>query len=200
MGSLMCNRKSVRLPYVQCSWSVSPGSHSRSRHPPILPLALAISNFPTHTEHPDATPTLCHILSLIFPLVTTVPLSLDALNKVQFCPESKEEDLHSGLLQLPKGTVLLINEGVVTEGGVVGKGKQTSIHKYQNAYTYIKQPGLMNISAAQEMMQSQTLDYVFPYSSFHFETDITSIVITNGKKSTFFQVSRLLTTTLLSEY
>jgi hypothetical protein len=46
----------------------------------------------------------------------------------------------------------------------------------------------MNIRAAQEMMKSQTLDYVFPYSGFQFETDVSFIVTTEGKKSTFFQV------------
>lgn len=38
------------------------------------------------------------------------------------------------------------------------------------------------------MMKSQTLDYVFPYSSFHFETDVSFVILTEGKKSTFFQV------------
>lgn len=51
-----------------------------------------------------------------------MPLSLDILDKVSFCPESKDEDLHSGQLQLPKGSILLLNEGAVTEGGIFNKG------------------------------------------------------------------------------
>ncbi|KAF8964094.1 putative alanine racemase-domain-containing protein [Flammula alnicola] len=140
----------------------------RSRHPPVLPLSLTISSFPSHATRPDSPPVLYDVLSHIFPLVVTVPLALNTLNTSAFRPESKEEDLHSGQLQLPKGSILLLTEGAVTEGGIFSKG-------------------VMNIRAAQEMMKSQTLEYVFPYSSFQFETDVNFLITTEGKQSTFFQ-------------
>ncbi|KAF9479744.1 hypothetical protein BDN70DRAFT_878513 [Pholiota conissans] len=143
-------------------------SRVRSRHPPILPLSLTISNFPTDTEHPNSPPTIFNVLSLIFSLVSVLSLSLDTLNRGSYSPESKDEDLHSGRLQLPKSSILVINEGAITEGAV-------------NA------TGVANIRAIQEMMKSQTLDYVFPYSGFQFETDVTFITTTDSKKSAFFQ-------------
>ena len=84
---------------------------------------MTVANFPAHADHPDAKPVLSSVLSLIFPLLTSTSLSLENLNKDLFCPESKEEDLHSGLLQLPKGTVLIMDEGAVTEGGISNRGE-----------------------------------------------------------------------------
>ncbi len=72
---------------------------------------MTVANFPAHPDHPDAKPVLSSVLSLIFPLLTSTSLSLENLNKDPFCPESKEEDLHSGLLQLTKGTVLIMGRG-----------------------------------------------------------------------------------------
>ena len=40
-------------------------------------------------------------------------------------------------------------------------------------------------------MDAQTLQYEFPYSQFSFSTDIASIVLAAGRKSTFFQVFQL---------
>ncbi|KAJ3517801.1 hypothetical protein NLJ89_g285 [Agrocybe chaxingu] len=82
--------------------------------------------------------------------------------------KSKDEDLHSGWLQHPKGSVLLLTESAVTEGGIFNKG-------------------VMNIHSVQEMMRAQTLDYIFPFSSFQFDTDCSFVIVTEGKKSTFFK-------------
>ena len=67
-------------------------------------------------------PTLSHVLSQLLPLSRTLPLSLELLNKVSFTPESKDEDLHAGTLQLPKGSLLLVTEGGVQEGKLVERG------------------------------------------------------------------------------
>lgn len=50
----------------------------------------------------------------------------------------------------------------------------------------------MNIRSAQEMMKTQTLEYVFPFSGYKFETDVCFLITTEGKKSTFFEVRLLL--------
>jgi hypothetical protein len=63
------------------------------------------------------------VLSQILPLLTTLPLSLETLNNKVLAPESKEEDLHSGWLQLPRGSVCIVTEGGVTEGTILERGK-----------------------------------------------------------------------------
>jgi hypothetical protein len=50
--------------------------------------------------------------------------------------------------------------------------------------------GVMNIRSAQEMMKAQTLEYVFPFSSYKFETDVCFLITTEGKQSTFFEAGR----------
>ncbi|KDR81393.1 hypothetical protein GALMADRAFT_134836 [Galerina marginata CBS 339.88] len=140
----------------------------RSRHPPVLPLSLTISRFPSPPSDTGPTPALYHILSHIFPLVTALPLTLDAINSTPFYPESKDEDLHSGFLQQPKGSILLLTEGGVTEGGISSKG-------------------VTNIRSAQQMMKDQTLEYAFPFSDFQFETDVNFLITTEGRQSTFFK-------------
>ena len=45
----------------------------------------------------------------------------------------------------------------------------------------------MNVRAVQDIMDAQTLAYVFPYSQFTFSTDISCIVLSEGRKSTFFR-------------
>jgi len=47
--------------------------------------------------------------------------------------------------------------------------------------------GSMNIRAVQEVMDTQTLEYSFPFSKFSFPTDIVTIVLCEGRKSAFFQ-------------
>ncbi|PPQ63202.1 hypothetical protein CVT24_005747 [Panaeolus cyanescens] len=142
-------------------------SRVQSRHPPIHPMSLTISKFPSPSGSTASTPTIYHVLSLLLPLVTLVPLSLEVLNTTLFRPESKEEDLHSGWLQHPKGALLLLTENSMSEGSI-------SNH------------GVPNLQAAQELMKDQTLEYVFPFNNFKFDTDINFIVTTEGRKSTFF--------------
>ncbi|OSD02777.1 hypothetical protein PYCCODRAFT_1477424 [Trametes coccinea BRFM310] len=147
----------------------------QSRNPPLLPPSLVISRFPPPPPVPSTTssapvllPTLATVLQLLLPLAHTLPLSLDTLNKSQFAPESKDEDLHAGVLQLPQGTVLLVTEGGVREGQLLERG-------------------IFNVRALQDVMDAQTLAYVFPYSQFSFPTDISCIVLSEGRKSTFFR-------------
>ncbi|KDQ19812.1 hypothetical protein BOTBODRAFT_27237 [Botryobasidium botryosum FD-172 SS1] len=142
----------------------------RSRAPQLNPLSLTISNFPSSPTPPDAksssVPTVAAILSHILPITAHLPLSLSLLNTSSFVPEYHEEDLHSGRLQLPAGTTVLVEETGMTEGKVVEKG-------------------LRNITALQQCIASQSISYVFPYSTFSFSTDLTFIVLSEGKKSAF---------------
>ncbi|KAH9946368.1 mini-chromosome maintenance replisome factor-domain-containing protein [Epithele typhae] len=147
----------------------------QSRTPPLYPPTLTISQFPPPPPVPSTSsslslplPALSWVLSALLPLAHTLPLSLDSLNKSSFAPESKNEDLHAGVLQLPQGTHLLVSEGGVREGQLVEKG-------------------LRNVRALQEVMDSQTLAYTFPFSQYSFPTDITAVVLAEGRKSAFFK-------------
>ncbi|KAF9452815.1 hypothetical protein P691DRAFT_803108 [Macrolepiota fuliginosa MF-IS2] len=142
---------------------------TQSRTPPIYPPSLTLSSFPAPSD-PSATPTLYHVLSLILPIINILPLTLGTLNKTSFSPESKNEDLHSGWLQVPHGSLYLLTETGVMEGIVLDKGIQ-------------------NLRAVQGAITGQTLDYIFPFSRFTFQTDISFVILTGGKKSAFFQTS-----------
>ncbi|KAK0448360.1 uncharacterized protein EV420DRAFT_1567556 [Desarmillaria tabescens] len=128
----------------------------QSRTPPIFPPSLGLCRFPSPAFPTSLTPAISHILSLLFLSVSTISPFF-----------SKDEDLHSGWLQLPKGSVCIVTEAGVQEGNVVERG-------------------LLNLRAMQEMMTSQTLQYVFPFSSYSFETDVVFIVLSEGNKSAFF--------------
>jgi len=107
--------------------------------------------------------------------LTTLPLTLDILNHTSFHPHHKKEDqdLHSGWLQVPKGSLYLVTEAGITEGPV-------------------KPIGLDNIRSLQQVMTSQILDYEFPFSHFPLTTDLSFMILTQGKTSAFFRVSDYL--------
>ena len=107
----------------------------------------------------------------------TLALSLDLLNTVPFAPESLNEDLHSGYLQLAHGTTMLMTEGGIQEGKLVERG-------------------VLNVQAIQEVMSAQTLAYKFPFSEFSFPTDISFVVLAQGTKSALFQVRKQLSFTV----
>ena len=49
--------------------------------------------------------------------------------------------------------------------------------------------GVTNVRAIQDVVNSQTVEYIFPFSSrFTFHTDLSMIVVSEGRKSAFFQV------------
>lgn len=126
------------------------------------------------------------VLQLIYPLINTIPVSLNVLNQTTFFPESKEEDLQSGWLQLPKGSIVLLNEGPVTEGILSSKGMRFFPDPQILNSLFL---GLSNVRTIQEAIASQILEYAFPFSGYRFETDLIFIVLTEGRKSTFFEVS-----------
>ncbi|KAH9925300.1 putative alanine racemase-domain-containing protein [Fomitopsis serialis] len=149
----------------------------QSRNPPLLPPSLNLAHFPSSPPVPSTNagpvvpiPTLSVVLAELLTLTHTLPLSLPLLNKDPFAPESKDEDLHSGALQLPQGTVLLVTEDGIQEGRLVDRG-------------------VLNVRALQEVMTTQTLSYAFPFSAFSFPTDIACIILSEGSKSAFFKAS-----------
>lgn len=127
MGSSLHHRKSVSEFHGPTLFVIIKFYSRQSRSPPILPPSLTLSRFPPPSPPSDVTmriktPTISSILSYILPTVSTLPLSLHTLNTTAFSPESRNEDLHSGWLQLPSGSICVVSEGGVTEGGVFERG------------------------------------------------------------------------------
>jgi hypothetical protein len=147
---------------------LSPSSQSRTRS--LNPPSLTLAHFPSPaSSSPSTLPSLSDVLSLLLPLHVTLPLSLDLLNSVRFAPESVNEDLHSGYLQLAHGTTMLMTEGGIQEGKLVERG-------------------VLNVRTIQQVINTQTLDYKFPFSEFSFPTDISFVVLAQGAKSALFEV------------
>ncbi|KAF8270801.1 mini-chromosome maintenance replisome factor-domain-containing protein [Lactarius quietus] len=139
-------------------------SRTRSLNPP----SLTLSHFPPPTSSLPTPPTLFHLLSLILPLQVTLSLSLDLLNSAPFVPESVNEDLHSGYLQLAQGTAVLMTESGIEEGKLIERG-------------------VLNVQAIQQVIDTQTVVYKFPFSEFSFPTDINFVILAEGTKSALFQ-------------
>ena len=94
---------------------------SQSRQPPLFPPSLTLSGFP-RSEADVLPPALTHVLRSLLPIFVDVSLSLPMLNTGLFAPESRDESLHAGLLQLPAGTTVLLSESGVQEGKISEAG------------------------------------------------------------------------------
>lgn len=101
-------------------------------------------------------------LSSVLPRFVTLSLTIPSLNATPFFPRSVDESLQSGALQLPAGTAVLVDESALGEGT-------------------LKDAGVRNVHALTKVINEQTLGYVFPFSSFEFETDLKVIVLSRGK-------------------
>ena len=91
----------------------------QSRTPPIFPLSLTLCGYGASQGQ---IPRLTEVLSHLVPMVSVLPLTLDTVNTTAFVPESKDEDLHSGWLQQPKGSLCVLSEVALDEGTVSEKG------------------------------------------------------------------------------
>ncbi|KAG0002726.1 hypothetical protein BGZ79_002427 [Entomortierella chlamydospora] len=100
------------------------------------------------------------VMKSILPKVHTIPLSLKCLNDNFFFPRG-DEHLSSGILQVTRGTAMLLDETVMEEGTLTDKG-------------------VKNLKAVSDVSQYQTLNYVFPYSNLEFQTDISLLILSNG--------------------
>ena len=107
---------SIRVPFL-----IPRFLSSQSRHPPTLPPSLQLTSFPSPINGPS-TPSICSVLSKVLSLVSVVKLSLEALNEEPFVPESNGEDLSSGYLQVPVGSVIFLTEAGIKEGKINEKG------------------------------------------------------------------------------
>ncbi|KAI1317505.1 hypothetical protein EDD11_008312 [Mortierella claussenii] len=103
---------------------------------------------------------LARVMTNILPKVHTIPMSLQNLNNHFFFPRG-DEQLSSGILQVTRGTAMLLDETIMEEGTLVDKG-------------------LKNLKAISDVSQYQTLNYVFPFNNLEFQTDISLLIVSNG--------------------
>ncbi|KAI7869313.1 putative alanine racemase-domain-containing protein, partial [Spinellus fusiger] len=105
---------------------------------------------------------LLNILKNIVPLLVEMPLNIEVFNNSSFSPESINENLHAGILQLLPGTLLLLDETVLSEG-------------------ILQKIGVRNIQALMHVMHRQSLRYMFPFDEFEFDVDLSVFTISMRK-------------------
>ncbi|KAK9896561.1 hypothetical protein P389DRAFT_171824 [Cystobasidium minutum MCA 4210] len=131
--------------------------------------ALALGQLPINIVLPQSMDDTSRVVSKIrktleqlLPRLVSLNFDIAELNKVTYLPESRDENLISGVLQLPQGTTVLVDETGMGEGNLQDRG-------------------VKNIQALATVVKDQTLAYVFPFSSFTFETDLNVIIVSKGK-------------------
>ncbi|KAG0096370.1 hypothetical protein BGZ93_004662 [Podila epicladia] len=103
---------------------------------------------------------LTRVTKNLLPKVHALPLTLKNLNNEFYFPRG-DEQLSSGVLQVTRGTALLMDETTLEEGTLVEKG-------------------LKNLKAISNVSLSQTLGYVFPFNNIDFQTDISLLIVSLG--------------------
>ncbi|KAG0028690.1 hypothetical protein BGZ81_004534 [Podila clonocystis] len=103
---------------------------------------------------------LLRVTKTLLPKVHALPLTLKNLNDEFYFPRG-DEQLSSGVLQVTRGTALVMDETALEEGTLMEKG-------------------LKNLKAISNVSLSQTLGYVFPFSNIDFQTDISLLIVSLG--------------------
>ncbi|CAO3596181.1 unnamed protein product [Absidia cylindrospora] len=119
---------------------------------------LNISNF----ESDSSAQSIKNLVSSLVLHQVSIPLTLETLNKSRFSPQSVNEDLLSGVLQLVPGTHVIVDESELSEG-------------------QLGDTGVRNMQALINAIQHQKLTYGFPYSQFDFDVDLGFITLSTRK-------------------
>ena len=103
-------------------------------------------------------------LSGLMPSLLSLPLDIGLLNKKPWypCKSEKQSFLTSTALQLPSGSVIMLDETAMTAG-------------------QLTEVGLKNLGAIMEMMKHQKLPYNFEFYQLDQPTDQPILVISTGK-------------------
>ncbi|WRT70098.1 uncharacterized protein IL334_007092 [Kwoniella shivajii] len=119
-------------------------SSPTSRPTSMTPLGTLSINFRRRTE--DATKRFHSIVSSVTPHYVPLPLSIGLLHGHRFSPCSTDSSsLDAGLLQLAEGTVLVVEEDSMGNGG------------------QLNEKALQNLKALAECMTEQRVRYEYPY-------------------------------------
>jgi hypothetical protein len=120
------------------------------------------------------TSNLTQILASIAPRLVCQPLSLPLLHSASFSPKSTDASLESGLLQLATGTVLLVGEDEMGQGG------------------QLQEKAVKNLRALVECTKDQTVRYEYPYmDGLKMDCNIRVIVLSEGKSLVFVRILSL---------
>jgi len=124
-------------------------------------LSLNIHNMTSHDNWPKRLATLIQLLTTSSHLLT---LSLANLNSLPFIPKKDFEGnrLVSGLLQMPDGTHLIIDETSMTDG-------------------QLDQAGLKNLTALGHLITWQKVEYDFKFHLMEYQADVPCLVLSEGR-------------------
>lgn len=127
--------------------------------PPLGTLSLNFTR-----KDPKATEKFTEIVSSIIPQLVSIPLSIPLLHSHPFCPASTDSALESGLLQLAPGTLLLVTEDEMGQGG------------------QLQEKAVKNLQALVGCVKDQMVRYEYPYmDGLKMECSIKVIMLSEGK-------------------
>jgi len=107
---------------------------------------------------------LTSILESVAPAVVPLPITLPLLHSATFRPSSDGNALSPGLLQLAPGTLLVINEDGLGNGGALAE------------------KALKNVQALRDAIADQSLRYDYPYTDgVRIECALRSVITSEGK-------------------
>lgn len=117
----------------------------------MLPLTVTLGSVPLPPAEPSSEtkenqksfePSIKLALDLLLPAVVHLPLSIPFLNNSQLSPISKDEDLHSGVLQLPEDTMIIVSDSEVSEGTVT---ERRLTHSFEREFSLRNVQGVFGI-------------------------------------------------------
>jgi len=115
----------------------------------------------SHDNWPKRLSTLLQLLTTSSHLLT---LTLANLNSLPFIPKKDFEGnrLVSGLLQMPAGTHLILDETAMTDG-------------------QLDQAGVKNLTAIGHLITWQKVEYDFKFHQMEYEADVPCLVLSEGR-------------------
>ncbi|GAB9470019.1 Camkk/camkk-meta protein kinase [Globisporangium polare] len=140
-----------------------------SRPDPTTPLGnlslnLTLGNTLTTDQVSLKVNRISAVVRSLVPVCTAVDLGLETLNESKFIPHKDYESdaMLSGVLQVPHGTVLLVNETTLSAG-------------------QLNDQGVKNVGALQSLVDKMLLPYDFQYYSMDFPQDVAVVSVSEGK-------------------
>jgi hypothetical protein len=134
-----------------------------ARIPAQAPIGTLSLNLIQTSSQPNLN--LIPTLQSLMPMVVEVPMSILYLHSTPFTPHSADStSLDSGLLQVGHGTVMVIAENEMGEGG------------------QLKEKAVKNLQALSETLRDQVVKYDYPYmDDLKIECSIRGLVLSEGK-------------------
>jgi len=130
----------------------------------VLVLGKLSLNLHNMTQHDNWPRRLSTILGLLTTNSNYLSLTRETLDKTEFIPKKDFEAnrLVSGLLQLPVGCHLFVNETVMTDG-------------------QLGPAGLKNLTALGNLITWQRVEYDFKYQKMEYDCDVPCLVMSEGR-------------------